>query len=179
MGAITRTHANLITTGGKISSLGVDGLIVQHVVGSSTASYSNLGTTPGATTTHTNLTNYSATITPTSTSNRLAFFCTLPYMVVGSLTGIVGLRIYDVTNAAIKGDNCFYHFEAGGHGGAGTAGKELPGVINLWDITPASTSATQYCVRLSAYVQSGSNQVAVNGVNYNVYFNIIEYEQAQ
>ena len=151
--------AKLTATGTKDSTtflrgdntFGNGGLIKKiSVTEGITAQYSGL--TGSVVTDHT-LTAYNVTHTALSTSNKLAFFISIPYTNSGAYVGITGLKINDGSSDIASG--LYYSYNGG------TARGEISIVAEKFDITPASTSAITYTLIASVYRPSGSNTVTI------------------
>jgi hypothetical protein len=116
-----------------------------------TAQYSGL--TGTATPTDHTLTAYNVTHTALSTSNKLAFFISIPYTNSGADVGIINLKINN--GAADIASGLYYSYNGS------TPRGEISIVAEKFDITPASTSAITYTLIASIYRPSGSNTVTI------------------
>jgi hypothetical protein len=116
-----------------------------------TAQYSGL--TGTATPTDHTLTAYNVTHTALSTSNKLAFFISIPYTNSGANVGITNIKINNGSSDIASG--LYYSYNGA------TARGEISIVAEKFDITPASTSAITYTLIASIYRPSGSNTVTI------------------
>ena len=137
-----------IPSGASTSGLGLIKKI--SVTEDITAQYSGL--TGSVVTDHT-LTAYNVTHTALSTSNKLAFFISIPYTNSGANVGITNLKINDGSSDIAS--NLYYSYNGG------TARGEISIIAEKFDITPASTSAITYTLIASVYRPSGSNTVTI------------------
>ena len=159
MGAITRALANNITTGGVITSSGINNSSLSSVtalpsdVGGKVLQVVSTAKTGGFDTTATSdtaVTGLSLSITPSSTSNKIyvIFIGTTSCQNIASYYG--GMSIYRDSTRII-----------GGQAGAttGSTGCDLNSSLAILD-TPSTTSAITYQLYLKS--EGNSSQVKVN-----------------
>jgi len=173
MGAITRTLANNITTGGVITSSGINnnslssvtslpsgvgGKVLQVVSTTKTSPF-----TASISASFTDVTGLSATITPASTSNKILVVCTVNW---GTST------VYAAMLKLLRGATAISIGDAGGsRTQASTSGmthtydnnRGLNAAFSVLD-TPSTTSATTYKVQIGIpEVSGGVAQVNTSG----------------
>jgi hypothetical protein len=128
----------------------------------------NINTQYGSLSSDTTLTDYNVTHTALSTSNKLAFLISIPYVTVTANVGITNLRINDGSSDIISG--LYYNYK----GNTGTS-HEMSLVAMKFDHTPASTNAITYTLKAVIYRPSGSNTVTIGSSSYPGRVVCVEY----
>jgi|TARA_A100000172_G_scaffold59053_1_gene38654 hypothetical protein len=127
-----------------------------------TTGYTGLGA--GETT----LTDIKVIHTALSTSNKLGFFISIPYVLFsGTNVGITNLKLNNGSSDIATGLHYNYN------GGTGVGEQSLNAMA--FNITPANTNALTYTCKANVYRPSGSSTVTIGDSNYPSKVICVEY----
>ena len=128
-----------------------------------TTQYSGLGGTVTNT-----LTDFNVTHTALSTSNKLAFFISIPYyLTLGDYIGITRFKLNNGTSNVTP--SLFYDY-------IGTQGnKEMSINASYFDLTPASTNAITYTIQIEIYRPQGTSTITIGQSDNPTRLMCVEY----